>query len=612
MALIRFRIWLFIASFVTLSFCASYDYFQASGQNRLIGSSFGILGINATFDYVVVGGGTSGLTVAARLAEDPDVSVAVIEGGGFYETDNGNVSQVPAYALQYSSPSPSSIQPLVDWGIVTVPQKQLNGREIHYTQGKCLGAYHRGTVGAFQQWADKVGDQSFTFEALKPYFEKSPHLTPPDYAKRQAGGKVLYDPSVFSPAGDPLQVSYVNFWQPFTDFANAGFAKLGLAAIPGFNGGSLLGHAEPTLTVDPRAAIRSSSETSFLQLAVATSPLLQIYQRTLAERIIFDGNRTATGVAVSTDGVRYALLARKEVILAAGVFRTPQLLMVSGVGPAATIQALGIPVIANLAGVGQNMWDQPYLATSYRVNVTTHPDPLLASEIIEEYLQNQTGPLTNPVSNTIGFEKLPPFLRTRLSPETLTDLAQFPPDWPEIEHLPLAGTTVETNDNENYGSFTFVVLATTSRGNVTVNSTNVSLNPLVSPNWLLTQTDQEVAIQGLKRARQLANASGVTIGPEFLPGQAVVTDAQILEYIRSTVAPIHHASSTCAMGKAGDPDAVVDSKGNVLDVKALRIVDISTFPLLPPGHTQANVYMLAEKFADDIKKKQIAPGTSSA
>ena len=293
-------------------------------------------------------------------------------------------------------------------------------------------------------------------------------------------------------------------------------------------------------------------------------------------------------------------------------------------------------------------------------------NPLLAAEATEQYLQNQTGPLTNPARNRVGkscslprlkrtigiqttkiclgFEKLPQSLRSQLSSETLHDLAQFPADWPELELLSLAAATVATNDSDNYASFAIAVLATTSRGNVTINSTDTSLNPLISPNWLLTKTDQDVAVQGLKRARQIAAASGITVKPEFAPGPTIETDAEILNYIQQSLGPIHHASATCehcfklpemgtggvslnnrtgAMGKAGDADAVVDSKGKVFGVNGLRIVDISVFPLLPPGHTQANVCkwtpnlrstakssanlnalredMLAEKLTDDIR-----------
>ena len=207
---------------------------------------------------------------------------------------------------------------------------------------------------------------------------------------------------------------------------------------------------------------------------------------------------------------------------------------------------------------------------------------------------------------TKGWEKLPEALRTQLSNATIADLSQFPADWPELELLPTAATTAATSDDSNYASVAVAVLATTSRGNVTIISTDTSDNPVVSPNWLLTETDQELAVQGLRRARQIANASGIVLGPEYAPGPQVQEYSQILEYIRDNLASIHHACSTCkpisalgfcwpslilsgAMGMAHDSNAVVDSEGKVYGVQALRIVDSSAFPLLPPGHPQATV-----------------------
>lgn len=147
----------------------------------------------------------------------------------------------------------------------------------------------------------------------------------------------------------------------------------------------------------------------------------------------------------------------------------------------------------------------------------------------------------------LGWEKLPRPLRSRLSPATLSELSKYPIDWPELELLPLASTTAPTNDTDNYASVAIVLLATTSRGNVTINTTDTTYNPIVSPNWLLTTADQELAVQGFKRARQVANATGVIVGREYLPGPAIQTDAQILEYIRQTVGTIWHACGTCKL-----------------------------------------------------------------
>ena len=254
--------------------------------------------------------------------------MAVIEAGGFYELDNGNVSQIPAYSGRNGGSDPSQIQPAIDWGIVSTPQAQLGGRSIFYAQGKTLGgssarnvlAFHRGSKGSYQQWADAVGDQSFTFENLLPFFKKSPHFTPPDLAKRGPGSEVEYDDAAFSEKGGPLQVSYNNFYQPFSRYVKQAFAKLGFAIIPGFNSGSLNGFSEFTFSIDPKAATRSSSETSFLQEAL-DRPNLLVYQRTLAKSLILNDTRVATGVVVDTFGKTYSLSAKKEVIVAAGVVR---------------------------------------------------------------------------------------------------------------------------------------------------------------------------------------------------------------------------------------------------------------------------------------------------
>lgn len=144
-----------------------------------------------------------------------------------------------------------------------------------------------------------------------------------------------------------------------------------------------------------------------------------------------------------------------------------------------------------------------------------------------------------------GWEKLPAALRTGLSKGTLADLSKFPADWPELELLPLAASAAPTNDSDNYAAVSIEVLTTTSRGNVTINSSDTSVNPLISSNWLLTTADQELAIAGFKRARQIANATGVIVGPEFSPGPDVQTNAQMLEFIKETLAPIHHAVGTC-------------------------------------------------------------------
>ena len=230
----------------------------------------------------------------------------------------------------------------------------------------------RGTKGTFEKWADQVGDDTFTFTSLLPYFEKSPYFTAPNYSKLVPPVEnITYDPAVFSPTGGPLQVSYSNYRQPFTRFLTRAMEAIGLTSIPGFNSGELIGFGFNTFTLNPADETRSSSQTSFLQSAIEGQEAVQVYTRTSAKRIIIDRNKKATGVLVSTNGYGYSLSASKEVILACGVvrllrkallilpfrqFKSPQLLMVSGIGPAPTLANLNIPVISDLSGVGQNMW----------------------------------------------------------------------------------------------------------------------------------------------------------------------------------------------------------------------------------------------------------------
>ena len=194
-----------------------------------------------------------------------------------------------------------------------------------------------------------------------------------------------------------------------------------------------------------------------------------------------------------------------------------------------------------------------------------------------------------PLTSLAGFEKLPQSLRENFSTQTASELANFPPDWPEVELLPLGEAVAPTNDSDNYFSINVGILTTTSRGNITLSSADPNDNPIVCPNWLLTKTDQELAVQAVKRARQIASSTGIVLGAEISPGPNVQSDEDILDFIRQSVVSLHHPAATCAMGSSKDPNAVVDTQGRVLGVSGVRIVDASAFALLPPGHPQATV-----------------------
>ena len=220
-----------------------------------------------------------------------------------------------------NSASPSRKVSYADTVVQLCSELSCISTVIHFLFSPCnwpIDDWASGTTGSYQKWADQIGDQSYTFDNILPYFEKSPQFTPPDYSKRGAGSELLYDSKAFSRSGGPLQVSYTNFYQPISAFVKRAFLSLGLTNIAGLNSGKLIGFSEFSLTIDPRAGTRSSSETSFLQDSIATSTL-QVYQRTLAQKVNFDKMNTATGVNVVTAGKEYTLSATKEVILAAGV-----------------------------------------------------------------------------------------------------------------------------------------------------------------------------------------------------------------------------------------------------------------------------------------------------
>lgn len=469
----------------------------------------------------------------------------------------------------------------------------------------------RGTIGSFQKWADTVGDDTYTFDNVLPYYQKSATFTPPNYSKRFTNTTLNYQPAAFNNSlQGPLQVSYPNWASPFASWCQKGLSAIGIMPNEGLDLGSLIGSMWTTTTIDPAAETRSSSQTAFLKQEIQGSSL-QVYIRTMAKRIMFNSHKKAIGVVVTTNSSTYALTARKEVILSAGAFQSPQILMVSGIGPADTLAQFGIPLISDLPGVGQNMWDSFIAGPSFRVNVITDSQigqnlPYTA-ELAAEYYKNQSGPFTYPAGYE-GFEKLPD--RSSLSASTNASLAFFPSDWPEAGYLPIDAYTgyasqpsSETlSDGFNYASIAAVLLAPLSRGNVTIRSADTADLAVVSPNWLSHPADVQVAIAAFKRARQIfANMADITIGPEKLPGPAVQSDADILAFIQQSGAQIYHASATNAMGRAGDPNAVVDSRARVFGVRGLRVVDASAFPFLPPSLPQSTVYMLAEKIADDIK-----------
>lgn len=324
------------------------------------------------------------------------------------------------------------------------------------------------------------------------------------------------------------------------------------------------------------------------------------------------------GVQVSqTGGIYfYEIMATKEVILSAGAFQSPQLLMLSGIGPRDTLAKFDIPALSVLDGVGQNMWDHILFGPSYEINLPTlggilH-DPVALAAAINNYTLLANGPLSTNIVEIIGWEKLPSDYRKGFSQATEDALSTFPSDWPEIEYL--ADDSYTSNltfpildipfDGKQYATILGAMVSPLSRGNVTLASRDPNDLPKVNPNFLAHPADQQVAIASYKRLRDIWDTPAMRSirngQDEAFPGLDKSTDNEILAVVKETLSMVWHAACTCKMGKAGDPTAVVDNLSRVFGVQGLRVVDASAFPLLPPGHPMATVYALAEKIADAI------------
>jgi choline dehydrogenase len=389
--------------------------------------------------------------------------------------------------------------------------------------------YLRGTKGSYQQWANMVGDNSYTYDNWLPYFKKSLNFTPPDMSKRALNATPQYDSGSLG-RGGPLSITFPNYAQAMSSWVQKGMQEVGIAVSNGITSGVLMGssYVIATLQGDQK---RESSETAFLTPASSRSNL-KIYTNTMAKKVVFSG-KTAKGVLASTGSQHYTLSAKREVILAAGAFQSPQLLMVSGVGPAATLSKYNIPVIADRPGVGQNLQDHILMGPSYRVNVITASamaDPAFAAQAANLFNTQQSGILTSPVGDFGGWEKLPSHLRSKLSSATRSVLNSLPSDWPEIEFLSMGGflgyqeNGSQPTDGYNYATLAIALEAPQSRGSVSISSADTSDAPVIDPGWLTSPVDQEVALAGYKRVREIFATKAIApalIGQEAFPGPQV-------------------------------------------------------------------------------------------
>lgn len=476
--------------------------------------------------------------------------------------------------------------------------------------------YHRGSEKSYDQWAEAVGDDSYTLENLQPYFEKAVNFTPPLEGKRFPNVTSEYDANDFTSPGGPVQVSYSNYVSPFSTWVEKALLDNGLDKTSGFNDGRLLGTHYVQTTMRASDQTRSSS-TAYINSALDNESLY-VYINTLVKKVLFDSSKRASGVEVVSLGIPYKINAAKEVILSAGAFQSPQILMVSGIGPKEALEKFDIEVLSDLPGVGQNMWDHIMFGPAYEVNMDTLDrvlhDPVVLAKALTDYAIKAEGVLTSNVGEFLGWEKLPEKYRANFSQSTIDALDKFPDDWPEVEFISGNGYIGTFNlpilqqplDGKQYATILGGIVAPSSRGNVTISSASTSDHPLINPAWLSDPADQELAIALFRRIRDVWASNTMTpalVGSaddEYWPGRGYESDEELLEIIKEAAISIWHAAGTCKMGTGDDQDVVIDSAARVFGVEGLRVVDASSFPILPPGHPTATVYALAEKIAANI------------
>ncbi|MBD1914072.1 MULTISPECIES: GMC family oxidoreductase N-terminal domain-containing protein [unclassified Leptolyngbya] len=501
----------------------------------------------AHYDYIIIGAGSAGCVLANRLTEDSDTTVLLLEAG------NPDTKPEIFMPLQFMSLQGSE----VDWAYFSEPEPYLNNRRMFCPRGKVLGGsssinfmfYIRGNRHNYDHW-QSLGNPGWSYQDILPYFKKSEH--------QQRGADTYHG------ADGELSVSDIKpsaaISQRFIDACMA----MGYDYNPDFNGAQQEGVGPYQLTV--KDGKRHSTAAAFL-VPILDRPNLTVVTGALVTRLLFEGTR-AVGVEYLKEGILHQVRVDHEVILSAGAFDSPKLLL-SGIGDGSYLQTMGIPVVANLPGVGQNLQDHLLVPVVYEATQAVYPAN--TSNGIEAGL----------FLHTKGDQEVPPDLQFYFGP-----IQFLPPGYAPAE-FGFTGA-VSVNRLHNIGS-------------VSLRSTDPKDPPMFRMNYLQYETDVQKLIGAIRLMRRLLHSSEFDEfrGQEIAPGADVQSNAELEAYVRDNCNTVYHPVGTCKMGT--DPMAVVDPELKVHGVQGLRVIDASIMPTITTGNTNAPTIMIGEKGADFIK-----------